>query len=72
MGFTKFHSSPPDDINGFIQLIPRTYKREKPINITGTDKVHLKCDCIEGSIVNGTGEPIMYSFALSLSPGHKI
>ena len=60
------------DIEGFIQLIPGSYKSDKPINITGIDKVHLKCDCIQGSIVNGIREPIIYSFALSSPPGHKI
>ena len=36
------------------------------------DKVHLKSDCIQGSIVNGVREPILYSFSLSSPPGHKI
>ena len=31
----------------------------------GVDKVHLKADCVQGSIVNGIREPILYSFALS-------
>ena len=61
-----------DDIDGFYQLIAGSYKSEKPINITGIDKVHLKCDCIDGSIVNGIREPILYSFALSSPPGHKL
>ena len=26
---------------------------EKPVMISSTDKVHLKCDCVDGSIVNG-------------------
>ena len=42
------------------------------MNITGIDKVHLKCDCIKGSFVNGIREPVLYSSALSLQPGHKI
>ena len=53
-------------------MIAGSYKSDKPINITGIDKIHLKCDCIDGSIVNGTREPILYSFALSSPPGHKI
>ena len=57
---------------GFYQLIAGTYKNDRPINITGFDKVHLKADCIQGSIVNGVREPILYSFALSSPPGHKI
>ena len=59
-------------MESFIQLIPGSNKSDKPINITQIDKVHLKCDCINGSIVNGAREPILYSFALSSPPGHKI
>ena len=72
LGFTQSHSYPLDDIDGFYQLIPGSYKSEKPINITGIDKVPLKCDCIDGSIMNGTREPFLYSLALDQPPGHKI
>ena len=72
LGFNRFRSYPLDDIDGFYQLIAGSYKSDRPINITGIDKIHLKCDCIQGSIVNGIREPISYSFALSSSPGHKI
>ena len=53
-------------------MIAGSYKSNKPINITEIDKVPLKCDCIQGSIVNGVREPILFSFALSSPPGHKI
>ena len=53
-------------------MIAGSYKSDKPINITGIDKIPLKCDCIQGSFVNGIQEPILYSFALSVPPGHKI
>ena len=56
----------------FYQILPGSYKSDKPINITAIDEFHLKCDCIQGSIVNGTREPILYSFALSSPTGHKI
>ena len=72
LGFTQSHSYPLEDIEGFYQLIAGLYKSEKPINITGIDKVHLKCDCVDGSIGNGTREPILYSFALDQPPGYKI
>ena len=72
LGFTRSHCYPLDDIDGFYQIIAGSYTSEKPINITGIDKIHLKCDCIQGSIVNGIREPILYSFALSSPPGHKI
>ena len=53
-------------------MIAGSYKGDRPINITGIDKVHLKEDCIQGSTVNGRGDPILYSFALSSPPRHKI
>ena len=38
----------------------------------GSIKIHLKCDCIQGSIVNETQEPFLCSFASSSPLGHKI
>ena len=72
LGFTRSQSYPLDDIDGFYQLIAGSYKSDNPINFTGIDKIHLKCDCIQGSTVNGIREPILYSFALSSPPCHKI
>ena len=40
-------------------------------DITGINRIHLKCDCIQGSIVNGIRVPIVYSLALSSLPVHK-
>ena len=59
LGFTQSRSYPLEDIDGFYQLIAGSYKSDKPIKITGIDKIHLKCDCIQGSIVNGIREPIL-------------
>ena len=72
LGFTQSRSYPLEDIDGFYQLVAGLYKSDKPINNKGIDKSHLKCDCIQGSIVNGIREPILYSFALSPPPGHEI
>ena len=58
LGFTQSDSYPLDDLDGFYQLIAGSYESEKPINITGIDKVLFKCDCVDGSIMNGTREPI--------------
>ena len=52
-------------------MVAGLYKSDKPINFTGIDKVHLKCDRILGSFINGIREPFLYSFALSSPPGHK-
>ena len=72
LGFTQSRSYPLNDIDSHYQIIAGSNKSDKPINITGIDKIHLKCDCIQGCIVNGIREPILYSFALSSPPGHKI
>ena len=72
LGFTQSRSYPLDDLDGFYQLIAGSYKSDRLINITGIDKVHLKCDCIQGSIVNGIREPIFHSFALSPPPSYKL
>ena len=60
LGFTESKSYPLDDIKGFYQIIAGSYTSNKPINITGFDKIHLKCNCIQGSIVNGKRAPILY------------
>ena len=49
-----------------------THRSEKPIMITTIDKIHLKCDCIDGSIVSGFREQILFSFCLDKPPGYKI
>ena len=72
LGFTQSHQGPLNDIEGFYQILPGSYTGNQPIKITEIDKVHLKCDCIHGSIVNGVREPILFIFALSSPPGHKI
>ena len=72
LGFTQSHQGPLNDIEGFYQILPGSYRSDKPSNITGIDKVHLKCNVVDGSIVNGVREPILYSFALDQPPGHKI
>ena len=48
-----------------------THTSEKQVIITTTDKVHLRCDCVDGSIVNGIREQILFSFNLSAPPGYK-
>ena len=72
LGFTRSRSYPLEDIDGYYQLIAGSYKSVRPINNTGIVKIHLKCDCLNGSIVNGVREHILYSFALDKPPGLKI
>ena len=48
-----------------------THTSEKPVMITTTDKINLKYDCVDGSIVTGIREQILFSFNLSAPPGYK-
>ena len=48
------------------------YTSQKLVNLGSTNKIHLKYDCIDGSVVNGLRQPILYSFVLDKLPGYKI
>ena len=49
-----------------------THTSEKKVMISSTDKVQLKCDCVDDLIVNGIREQVLFSFNLSAPPGYKI
>ena len=71
-GFTQPLSGPLGVIQGFFQIIPGTYKSNKPNNKTGVDKIHVKTDCIDGSIVDDVNEPNLHLSGLDEPPSHKI
>ena len=48
------------------------YLSQKIVNLSSTNKIHLKCDCIDGSVVNGIREPILFSFVLDKPSGYKV
>ena len=48
------------------------YLSQKNLNLSNTNKIHLKCDAIDGSVVNGIRQPILYSFVLDKPAGYKI
>ena len=72
LAFTRSRFYPLHDVDGFYQLIAGLYKSDRPNFFTGIDEIHLKFDCIQGSILNGLRQPILYGFALTSPPGHKI
>ena len=53
-------------------MTPGSYKSDKPINVTEIDGIQLNCDCLIGSIVNGSRESVLYSFALDKVPDQKV
>ena len=48
------------------------YLSQKIVNLNNTNKIHLKCDCIDGSIQDGVRQPILFSFVSDKPSGYKI
>ena len=48
------------------------YISQKIVHLGSTNKIHLKCDCIDGSVVNGLRQSILYSFVLDKLPGYEV
>ena len=71
-GSIESHSGKIGYMPDFVQFIPGKYKGKRPVNFTGIDKIRLKSDCIQVSIVNDFREPFVYSFALDKPPRRKI
>ena len=53
---------------GIINTVMNT-QAKKTVRLSSTTKIHLKCDVIDGSVVNGLRQPIIYSFVLDKAPG---
>ena len=51
---------------------PGVYTSDKNLNLSTIDKIHLKCDVFDGSVVNGRREPILFSFVLNKPAGNVI
>ena len=48
------------------------YLSQKIVNLSSTNKTHLKCDAIDGSIQDGVRQPILFSFVLDKPAGYKV
>ena len=48
------------------------YISQKIVSLSNTNEIHLKCDVIDGSVVNGIRQPILYSFVLDKPSGYKV
>ena len=48
------------------------YLSQKIVNLNSTNKIHLECDAIDRSVVNGIRQPILYSFVLDKPAGYKV
>ena len=55
------------DYKHYIQYIS-----QKIVNLSTTDRIHLKCDVSNGSVVNGVREPMFFCSLLDKPSGYKV
>ena len=48
------------------------YINQKIVNLSSTNKIHLKCEVIDGAVVDGVRQPILFSFVLHKPTGYKV
>ena len=58
--------------NAFHVDSPDVYSSDKTLNLSTIDKVYLKCDVTDGSVVNVLRQPILYSFVPNKPLGFKV
>ena len=59
-------------ISGWDYKHYNRYISQKFVNLSSTNKIHLKCDAIDGSVVDGVRQPMLFSFVLDKLPGYKV
>ena len=70
LGFEPYWDYKPTNSNHLP--IPGVYISDKILNLSTTNKIQLKCNIIDGSLVNGLRQPILYSLVLDKLPGYKV
>ena len=70
LGFTPYWNYKPT--NAIHADRPGGYTSEKILNLSTTDKNHLKCDVTDGSIVDGLRQPSLFSSILNKPSGYKV
>ena len=70
LGFTPYWDYKPTNSNHVF--IPGVYISDIILNLSATNKIHLKCDCIDGSIQDGVRQSILFSFVLDKPNGYKV
>ena len=71
LGFDPYWDYKPT--NAIHADSPGVYISDKIIlNLDTINKIHLKCDCIDGSIQDGVRQPILFSFVLDKPAGYKV
>ena len=71
LGFTPYWDcKPTNDIHA--DALGVYTSDEIVLNIITINKIHLNCDCIDGSIQDGVRQPILFSFVLDKPSGYKV
>ena len=70
LGFTPYWDYRPT--NTIHSHYPGVYTSDKILYSSTMNKIHLKCDVIDGSIVGGSRKPLLVSFFLDKPAGCKI
>ena len=58
--------------NAILADSPGVYTSERILNLCAIDEIYSKCDVIDGSVINGKREPILFSFVLEEPSGYKM
>ena len=67
-----FFSTILDFTSGWEYEHYNKYIGQNIANLSSTNKIHLKCDCINGSIQDGVRQPILLGFVLDKLSGYKV
>ena len=70
LGFEPYWDYKPKSSNHVA--IPGVCTSDNFLNLSTTNKIHLKCDVIDGSVVDGVRQPLLYSFVLDKPSGYKV
>ena len=70
LGFTPYWDYNPTSSNHVG--IQGVYTSDKILNLSTTNKIHMKCDCIDGTVLNGIRQSILFSFVLDKPSGYKV
>ena len=62
LGFTPYWDYKPSGV----------YTSDKILNLNTINKIHLKSDCIDGSIQDRVRQPILFSFVLDKPAGYNV
>ena len=70
LGWTPYWDYKPN--NAIHADSPGVYINDKNLNLSTIDKIHLKCDVIDGSLVNDSRQPILFGFILDEPSAYKV